>query len=209
MTIGTRIKELRQKCNYSQEYVAEQLDISRQAVSKWENDITSPDTNNLIMLAKLYNCSVEYIAVGNEQSNDENDTAVKNTAKSCKVKKITIAIISALAVLVLSLAFYIYTRPVDWDAMACSGGYATYLFDKYQEDLVELFYDSCTEKNRITDVTALKGTHDATWKDRTIYMHFDIRYTHADEGIVVRKVTFVGRRIWIETFYWTGVWVIN
>ena len=69
MTIGTRIKELRQKCNYSQEYVAVQLDVSRQAVSKWENDITAPDTNNLIMLAQLFDSTVEYIANGKEPEN--------------------------------------------------------------------------------------------------------------------------------------------
>ncbi len=64
MSIGNRISELRKKHNYSQEYVAEQLDVSRQAVSKWEQDQTSPDTNNLIALAGLFNVSVEYLATG-------------------------------------------------------------------------------------------------------------------------------------------------
>ncbi len=64
MSIGNRISELRKKHNYSQEYVAEQLGVSRQAVSKWETDQTSPDTNNLISLAGLFGVSVEYIATG-------------------------------------------------------------------------------------------------------------------------------------------------
>lgn len=64
MTIGTRIVNARKKKGFTQEYVAQMLDVSRQAVSKWEKDISSPDTNNLIALAKLLDVSVEYLAIG-------------------------------------------------------------------------------------------------------------------------------------------------
>lgn len=65
MSIGKRISEQRKKHNYSQEYLAEQLNVSRQAVSKWEQDQTSPDTNNLIALAQIFGVTVEYLATGN------------------------------------------------------------------------------------------------------------------------------------------------
>ena len=64
MTIGQRICELRKERGYSQEYVAERLDVTRQAVSKWETDLSAPDTYNLIALAELFGVSVEYIATG-------------------------------------------------------------------------------------------------------------------------------------------------
>ena len=64
MTIGQRICELRKEKGYSQEYVAERLDVTRQAVSKWETDLSAPDTYNLIALAELLGVSVEYIATG-------------------------------------------------------------------------------------------------------------------------------------------------
>ena len=64
MTLGTRIAELRKQAGYSQEYLAQALNISRQAVSKWEQDQTSPDTGNLIALASLLGVSVEYLATG-------------------------------------------------------------------------------------------------------------------------------------------------
>lgn len=64
MTIGKRISELRKKKGFTQEYIAEQLGVSRQAVSKWEQDQSTPDTKNLIALADLLNSSVEYIATG-------------------------------------------------------------------------------------------------------------------------------------------------
>ena len=66
MTIGERIAKCRKEKNLSQEYIAELLEVSRQAVSKWENDVSAPDTNNLIKLANVFGVSVEYLANGNE-----------------------------------------------------------------------------------------------------------------------------------------------
>ena len=74
MTIGSRINELRKKNNFSQEYVAEQLEVSRQAVSKWERDLSAPDTENLIKLADLLGSSVEYIASGKMQDHSEKNS---------------------------------------------------------------------------------------------------------------------------------------
>ncbi len=67
MTIGKRISELRKARSYSQEYIAEKLGVSRQAVSKWEQDLTAPDTYNLIALAELLGVTVEYIATGKKE----------------------------------------------------------------------------------------------------------------------------------------------
>ena len=80
MTIGQRISELRKNHGYSQEYVAEQLNVSRQAVSKWETDTSAPDTYNLIGLAQLFGVSVEFIAVG--KKDDPTDTASHGGATS-------------------------------------------------------------------------------------------------------------------------------
>ena len=65
MSIGERIIELRNKRNISQVQLASLLNVSRQAVSKWENDQSAPDTLNLIRLADILNTDVEYIATGN------------------------------------------------------------------------------------------------------------------------------------------------
>ena len=67
MSIGQRISKLRKEKGFSQEYVAERLDVSRQAVSKWETDNSAPDTYNLIALAELFDVSVEYIAIGKQE----------------------------------------------------------------------------------------------------------------------------------------------
>ena len=57
--IANRLVELRKKNGLSQEQLAEKLGLSRQAVSKWERAEASPDTDNLICLAKLYGVSLD------------------------------------------------------------------------------------------------------------------------------------------------------
>ena len=63
-TIGERISLLRQEQGLSQAQLAGLLDVSRQAVSKWESDQSSPDTLRLIKLADVLNTEVEYLATG-------------------------------------------------------------------------------------------------------------------------------------------------
>lgn len=64
MSVGERIADLRKVQNISQGQLAERMEVSRQAVSKWENDLSSPDTLNLIRLADALDTDVEYLATG-------------------------------------------------------------------------------------------------------------------------------------------------
>ena len=64
MNIGERITALRKEKNISQTELATRLGVSRQAVSKWEQGSSSPDTSKLIQLAELFDTEVEYLATG-------------------------------------------------------------------------------------------------------------------------------------------------
>lgn len=64
MSVGERINTLRKQQNISQGQLASALNVSRQAVSKWENGLASPDTVNLIQLAEVLDTDVEYLATG-------------------------------------------------------------------------------------------------------------------------------------------------
>ncbi|MCM1328487.1 MAG: helix-turn-helix domain-containing protein [Ruminococcus sp.] len=57
--IADRLQQLRKNNNLSQEELAEKIGVSRQAVSKWERAEASPDTDNLILLSRLYNMSLD------------------------------------------------------------------------------------------------------------------------------------------------------
>lgn len=58
-TLGEALKQHREDRKMTQDFVAEAIGVSRQAVSKWENGISDPSTSNLIALAKLFEISAE------------------------------------------------------------------------------------------------------------------------------------------------------
>lgn len=58
-TIGKKLYELRKQSGFTQDYVAEKLGVSAQAVSKWENDIACPDIMTLPHIAELYGITID------------------------------------------------------------------------------------------------------------------------------------------------------
>ena len=58
-SLGEALKAHRTRCKMTQEFVAETIGVSRQAVSKWESGTSEPSTSNLLALAKLYGVSAE------------------------------------------------------------------------------------------------------------------------------------------------------
>ena len=88
--LGNKLYELRKKANLSQEDFAEKLNVSRQAVSKWECGDALPDTENLIKISKLYGVSLDELVgninpnqVQNDQPNQD-DSPQKNNEASPK-----------------------------------------------------------------------------------------------------------------------------
>ena len=58
-SLGAAIRDHRTRCKMTQEFVAESIGVSRQAVSKWESGASDPITSNLFALAKLFGISAE------------------------------------------------------------------------------------------------------------------------------------------------------
>lgn len=77
MSIGTRICDLRKQNNISQGQLASMMDVSRQAVSKWENDSSTPDALKLIKLADIFNVDIEYLATGSNRNQKHEETPMK------------------------------------------------------------------------------------------------------------------------------------
>jgi len=69
--IAGRLADRRRDAGLSQEELAEKLGVSRQAVSKWERSESSPDTNNLIALAKLYDVSLDDLLYVDSATEDD------------------------------------------------------------------------------------------------------------------------------------------
>ena len=64
MHISKRLKELRIENNFSQEKLAEILNVSRQTISNWENERSYPDVHNVIMLCDIYSVSLNTLMKG-------------------------------------------------------------------------------------------------------------------------------------------------
>ena len=78
-TIGKKLYELRKQSGFTQDYVAEKLGVSAQAVSKWENDIACPDIMTLPNIASLYGISIDELFKNEE---------VKSNVKFEKTEKV-------------------------------------------------------------------------------------------------------------------------
>ena len=88
MSIGERITELRTQKNLSQGELASALSVSRQAISKWENDQSSPDTIHLIQLADLLDTEVAYLATGIKPVYEEAPIVVNLVKKEDRVVEV-------------------------------------------------------------------------------------------------------------------------
>ncbi|WP_394370522.1 helix-turn-helix transcriptional regulator, partial [Finegoldia magna] len=58
MDIGQQIRKYRERDEYSQEYLAEKLYVSRQTISNWENEKSYPDIHNLLVMCELFDISL-------------------------------------------------------------------------------------------------------------------------------------------------------
>lgn len=83
MSIGERLLELRKKKGLSQEELANILNVSRQTVSKWETDQSTPDFDKIMPLCKLYEISADELLTGNK-NNDLKKESVKIESKNIK-----------------------------------------------------------------------------------------------------------------------------
>lgn len=87
MTTGEKLAKLRKENNYTQEKLAELLGVSRQAISKWESDGAFPETEKLIQISKLYNCSIDYLIKNNNDQIIDNAKPVINEDEVYSFKK--------------------------------------------------------------------------------------------------------------------------
>ena len=74
-SLGEVLRDHRVRCKMTQEFVAESLGVSRQAVSKWETGTADPSTSNLLALAKLFGVSAEELLRSVEERAPERENS--------------------------------------------------------------------------------------------------------------------------------------
>lgn len=89
MTLGEKLAKLRREQNLTQEQLAELLGVSRQAISKWESNAAYPETEKLIRLAKLYNCSLDYLLLDKPWEQKQETVVQKLDFSSLYIEKVS------------------------------------------------------------------------------------------------------------------------
>ena len=81
-----KLQKLRKDNNLSQEQLAEKIGVSRQAISKWERGEATPDSDNLICLAKIYNISLDELISSKEEKGNNNMNEESKKTELMKIK---------------------------------------------------------------------------------------------------------------------------
>lgn len=103
MPFEENLRNLRKNANMTQAELAEKLNVSRQAVSKWEKAVSIPDIENMLLLSKVFNVSVDEL-VDNKQktiSEDRSEDSNANIQSTKKNRWINAGVILVLIVLLL------------------------------------------------------------------------------------------------------------
>lgn len=104
MEIGKKLKDARMKSGFTQETVAEKINVSRQTISNWENEKSYPDIISVIELSSLYSISLDDLLKGDERMMEhleESTNVVKSTRKL--IGAILLNIITMILLITLSM----------------------------------------------------------------------------------------------------------
>lgn len=148
MMIGNKISFCRKKAGMSQEALAARLNISRQAVSRWETGEAVPDTEKIIQLSKLFHVSTDYLLLDEIETPLAEENSANLRMDSAKEKRTHLRIffgkcllvvgLLALAITLIGAGVYSYTLE-EWET--AWGRYGTALFRTWI--IVPLFLSFC------------------------------------------------------------------
>lgn len=102
MKLPDKIMKLRKSNGWSQEDLAEKLNVSRQAISRWENGTALPDSNNILQLSKLFDVTADYL-LNDDYSSDSDIPCMKEAQEALASQKKDYGVFS----LVASITFFI------------------------------------------------------------------------------------------------------
>lgn len=102
MEFHKNLYELRKQKGFSQEELAEKINVSRQTISKWEIGSSTPEMEKLIMLSEVFEISLDQLVLGNETLSDRLiiKKGTKNTVKICMIVLSVVFIIDFLSMVI-------------------------------------------------------------------------------------------------------------
>lgn len=113
MEIGKKLKDARMRSGFTQENVAEKVNVSRQTISNWENEKSYPDIISVIELSNLYSISLDELLKGDEKMMEhleESTNVVKSTRKligAILLNLITVILLVTLSMFLPDRSYYL------------------------------------------------------------------------------------------------------
>ena len=113
MEIGKKLKDARMRSGFTQESVAEKVNVSRQTISNWENEKSYPDIISVIELSNLYSISLDELLKGDEKMMEhleESTNVVKSTRKligAILLNLITVILLVTLSMFLPDRSYYL------------------------------------------------------------------------------------------------------
>ena len=103
MELNEKLYELRKKNNWSQEELAEKLNVSRQTISKWESNKAIPELDKLVKLSEIYNITLDELIKNSIQSDNVTFNSTKKSKKKLKIILIIFLIFIILFIIIFSI----------------------------------------------------------------------------------------------------------
>lgn len=189
MSLSDKIVGLRKSGGMSQEELAEKLDVSRQAVSRWEMGTAMPDATNILQLSKLFHVTADYLL--NDEYQSDNDLPKVKEIKTDGVHQIMICLVTLevmvfiqqfMTVVILQNAFFGVLSFIPFVAMVGGFEYA------YQKKKSERNARAMQFRKRFYKISAWLGSFFPVRLVITALMHF---YPRPINSLVLECVIFV------------------
>jgi len=111
------------------------------------------------------------------------------------MKKIVLTITICIVLLAITCSLFIHFAPVSYDAGACGGGFDTWIFDKYNNELLQKYIKE--HNSDLSSIEIIDDSKEVDYEGRYISIQFDIKEKDKQQTLY-----FVGKRVWIETYRW-------
>lgn len=189
MKLSNKIVGLRKSGGMSQEELAEKLNVSRQAVSRWEIGTAMPDTTNILQLSKLFNVTTDYLL--NDEYQSDNDLPKVKEIKTDGVHQIMfflitleamVLILQFMTVIILQNVFFGVLSFIPFVAMVSGFEYA------YQKKTNERNERTTQFRKRFYKISAWLGTYFPVRLVITALIHF---YPRPINALVLECVILV------------------
>lgn len=120
MSLDSNLCNLRKENNFSQEKLAEMLDVTRQTIANWESGITMPNSDQLLKLSKIFNISIDQLTDNKDyilDSENKNKTIKKDKKANTQYKQAMIQSFISSALFFISsimwfVAYYLIKEPI-------------------------------------------------------------------------------------------------